>query len=267
MQEQLLMFTIAILLLIVILTFRLMLKYRRQYHDRTMVVRGGSIPTVEPQRLSQAFVRTDLGYGPDAEASMIPRSGMPILGATSDEELWILSVLAKDASVLFEFGTCTGRTAYAWARNSPATARVYTLTLPPDMLDALHVSSVDATEAIRNAQAESVITTYLYTGTDVEHKIIQLYADSKQFDETSLLGACDVIFIDGAHADSFIRSDTAKALRMIKPGGVILWHDYRGEHGDCRDVFTVLNEFARTMKLQHIHGTSLVFYRYEGNSI
>jgi predicted O-methyltransferase YrrM len=267
MPESLLLSIIALLAVALILAIRAMLRYRRRFHERTMVVRGGRIPTVEPEALSPAFRRSELGYGPDAEVSMIPRFGAPVLGATSDEEQWILSVLARNASVLFEFGTCTGRTAYAWARNAPADARVYTLTLPPEMTSTLRVGADDATEAIRNAQAESMITTYLYTGTDVEHKITQLYADSMTFDETSLVGRCDVIFIDGAHADSFIRSDTAKALRMLKPGGVILWHDYRGAHGDCRDVFTVLNEMADTMSLKHIHGTSLVFFRHDGSSI
>ena len=83
--------------------------------------------------------------------------------------------------------------------------------------------------------------------------------DSKTFDETPWAGQCDLVFVDGSHARSYVESDSQKALRLVKPGGLVLWHDYRGHK--LRGVFDTLNQLARTMPLVHIHGTSIVAYR------
>jgi hypothetical protein len=45
---------------------------------------------------------------------------------------------------------------------------------------------------------------------------------------------------------------------MVKPGGIVLWHDYA--HWN-RGVFRALNELARELPLVHIAETSLVAYR------
>jgi hypothetical protein len=47
---------------------------------------------------------------------------------------------------------------------------------------------------------------------------------------------------------------------MVKPGGVVAWHDYRGPMR-AKDVFTVLNKLARGIPLHHIEGTAMVVYR------
>ena len=57
------------------------------------------------------------------------------LGGTSDTEAWILAGLAKTATRIFELGTCTGKTTYLMALNSPEETQVVTMTLPPDATD------------------------------------------------------------------------------------------------------------------------------------
>jgi len=46
---------------------------------------------------------------------------------------------------------------------------------------------------------------------------------------------------------------------MLKPGGLILWHDYRGPWR-ARGVWSTLNALAQSHTLVHIKGTSLVVY-------
>jgi predicted O-methyltransferase YrrM len=70
----------------------------------------------------------------------------------------------------------------------------------------------------------------------------------------------DLIFIDGSHAYSYVMSDTEKALKMLKKGGIVLWHDYRGTR-EAPDVFRALNELAEKLPIVHIAGTSLAAYR------
>jgi hypothetical protein len=58
----------------------------------------------------------------------------------------------------------------------------------------------------------------------------------------------------------FLHSNSEKTLRMLKPGGTILWHDYRGPR-EVPDVYKALGELGKKVPLAHIGGSSLVAYR------
>ena len=201
-----------------------------------------------------------LGHTTATEVAFISIGQTPVVGAPSDYESWILAVLSRQALNMFEFGTCTGRTTYLWARNSSPSARVHTITLHPDQLDTYRGDADDTPDDQADALHESSFQTFVYSGTDVERKIVQLYGDSKAFDHHPFKGQFDLIFVDGSHARSYVESDSEKALQMLKPGGVILWHDYRGAHRSG-GVFDALNALGTTLPLMHIEGTSLVAYR------
>ena len=218
------------------------------------------IPRVPVEQLDAIFAPNEFGPTLATEVALVCRGTMHVQGGTSDFEAWILAVLAKRSALMFEFGTCTGKTAYLWARNLPPGGRVVTLTLGPEQLSQYREGAGDSALATQWAREESTFTRFLYTGTDVEERITQLFGDSKAFDETPYVGRCDVVFVDGSHAHSYVVSDTAKALRMVRPGGIVLWHDYSGPSGAV-DVFRALNELARTLPLVHIAGTTLVAYR------
>lgn len=47
---------------------------------------------------------------------------------------------------------------------------------------------------------------------------------------------------------------------MVRPGGIVLWHDYRGRKR-AEGVFRVLNGLARHLPLVHLAGTNLIAYR------
>lgn len=241
-----------------------LLYYQRKAYRLAHKVAGGAIGMITPPELDGVFEFTEHGFARSTAVLYIGRGSMSVIGATSDYEAWILAVLAKRASRIFEFGTCTGRTTYLMAANAADDATVTTLTLPPAERDTYQAGEKDSTQALDNALAESAFTSFLYSGSDVEHKVRQLFMDSKQLDVTEHSGQYDLIFIDGSHAYSYVKSDTEMAMRMIRPGGIIAWHDYRGSYGDTKDVYVYLNELAATKKLKLIEGTSLVVYRHEG---
>ena len=216
------------------------------------------IPKVALDAFDPRFRAGEFGPTRDAEVAFIGRGTMIVPGGTTDTESWVLAVLARGAHSLFEFGTCTGKTAYLWARNAAPDAVIATLTLPPDQLAAYQADSRDDPGATADARDESRFTRFLYTGTEVEPRIRQLFGDSKTFDESPWSGRCDVVFVDGSHAYSYVKNDAAKALRMVRPGGVVLWHDYA--HWN-RGVYRALNELAREVPLVHLAGTSLVGHR------
>ena len=205
-------------------------------------------------------------FGPtlDAEVRFIGRGAMHVLGGASDVDSWVLAVLAKHAHTMFEFGTCTGKTSYLWAVNSPPDARITTLTLPPESRDVLASREGTDEVAIAIAAGESVCTDFLYSGTEAEAKVTQMFGDSMTFDETPFLGQCDLIFVDGAHSYSYVVSDTAKALRMLRPGGVVLWHDYYPGHVDAQiwGPNMHLEGLVERMPLVHLEGTAIAAYRH-----
>ena len=93
------------------------------------------IRRVPPEAVDPVLKPGPLGPTTETEVSFIGRGPYVVDGGTSDAEAWILAVLARRAKRMFEVGTCTGKTAYLWARNSPADARVTTVTLAPDHLE------------------------------------------------------------------------------------------------------------------------------------
>jgi predicted O-methyltransferase YrrM len=233
------------------------LRYREARKQRG-IVRPWPIRRVEIDRFDARFATTPLGPARDTEIRFI--AGFRVAGGISDLESWILCVLARRAERIFEFGTCTGKTTYLLAANAPPAARVTTLTLKPEDQGAYRAAAGDDAAARDSAIAESAFAAFFYENAPEAAKITQLIGDSKAFDETPFLASCDLVFVDGAHARSYVESDSRKALRMVKPGGIVLWHDYSGRRR-TPGVFAALNALARELPLVHIAGTTLVAYR------
>lgn len=233
------------------------LRERRRRKGRPLFDRS-PVREVAPAEIDPVFRAGPLGYGVETEVALIGDTGST--ATTSDTEAWILCVLAKSARRIFEFGTCSGRTAYLLARNAPEDAEIITLTLSPDTLDSYQPTDddPDSERWAKIAAGESVHTRFVYEDTPVAGKIRQLFGDSKTFDETPYAGTCDLIFIDGSHAESYVRSDSEKAFRMAREGGIIVWHDFSPA---CPGVWRFLNHLGRSRPLMQARGTRLVFAR------
>ncbi len=204
-------------------------------------------------------------HGPTTETEIRTVGAYRVYGGISDFETWIICNLARKAEQIFEFGTATGKTTYLLAANAPQ-AQVTPLTLSPDDLDTYQESAGDTQTDRIAAKDVSRFDSFYYQGTTEENRIVQIFivqifGDNKEFDHASHKGTMDLIFIDGSHAKSYVESDTQKALEMIKPGGVILWHDYRGPKR-AKDVFSVLNNLSKRLDLVWIANTSFVAYRH-----
>jgi len=264
----------ALLLLLLIEAARRILNYRSRlrktelrYESRLKEIEGtfdSVIPLVRLDEFHEVFAQTGLGFNPETEVSFI---GCRVTAGTSCFESWVLSVLAKQATFLFEFGTCTGKTTYLWAKNSPADAKIVTLTLGKDQHADYLAAGEDNLLATRTALDESAFDRFMYSGTPVEHKITQLFGDSKRFDETPYLKQCDLIFIDGSHAYSYVKNDTEKALRMLREGGLLLWHDYRYRNVETVGVRRYLDELSETLPLIRLYETCFVAYRSGTNKV
>jgi predicted O-methyltransferase YrrM len=101
-----------------------------------------------------------------------------------------------------------------------------------------------------------------YRNTEYSSRIRQLYGDSKTLDYTPYVGKVDFVFIDADHTYDGVKSDTGKAFELLRPGGVIVWDDYRwlDVHVECVGVTLFLNEFGKTHSVFNIAGTRFAIY-------
>jgi len=185
------------------------------------------------------------------------------------DELAALALLTRvlEPKRIFEIGTFRGRTAVTFALNCPPDCRVHTLDLPAGATIARDVYAVDR-EFINAGPPGSGISggmhkieqVYEYADTDVAHKIEQLYGDSATFDFAPFDDSVDIVFVDGAHHYAAVRSDTENALRMVRPGGVVIWHDF-ANYGDYNDVIRAVFDTVPRQHVIQLGSTELALYR------
>ncbi|HEY2961170.1 MAG TPA: class I SAM-dependent methyltransferase [Pyrinomonadaceae bacterium] len=144
---------------------------------------------------------------------------------------------------IFEIGTYTGSSTLVMSLNAPHETEILTLDLAPG-------------ETIGSA----------FRNTTQSARIQQLYGNSLTFDYTPYNGTVDLVLVDANHSYECVKSDTEKALALLRPGGVIVWDDYRwlDIHSECSGVTLFLNEFQATRPLYSIAGTRFAIYLDHG---
>jgi predicted O-methyltransferase YrrM len=153
------------------------------------------------------------------------------------------------ARKVFEIGTYDGNTTLNLAAKIPDDGCVTTDDLPQNW-DRQFVYNVPNNRW--NVTDRNRIGIQ-FQGTNYEPRIRQVLGDSAKLDRSQLDGPFDLIFIDGCHYRDYVKADTDNALRNIRAGGVIVWHDY----GDIKDVSKVVDETARRITVRVVRGTRL----------
>ena len=153
---------------------------------------------------------------------------------------------------VFEFGTYLGRTTYHLALGQYV-EEVITLDLSPVGPYPADLKIGRAVRAVHDRGLQG----HFYQGTDAARRIVQLHGDSRTFDYGPYAGRMDLVFVDGGHTYELVANDTERALTLVRPGGVIVWHDFAPKG---RDVARLARELARTRPLFWIRDTSLLVY-------
>ena len=189
---------------------------------------------------------------------------IPIEEIVRDDEMEMpLSELVSLAGVtqlvqpqrIFEFGTYLGASTLVIAQNSPADSQLFTLDLDP----------ATCNQAMRRAGYSFTLTFQpgeRFHYTPEATRIHQLYGGLEPFDFTPYYGTMDLVLVDADHSYDFVKADTAVALKLIKPGGVIVWDDYtwKDQYPECVGVTRCLNELADSKPIYRIAQTRFGIY-------
>jgi predicted O-methyltransferase YrrM len=140
-----------------------------------------------------------------------------------------LSVLMRKANArrAFEFGTHRGVSTTQLAANLAEDGELFTLDLPSgDRRTQFDLDNPGDQEVAVSRQKADLIPE------ELRHRIRFLEGDSAKFDPGPYRGSMDFIFVDAAHTAEYVRNDSEKAWAMLRPGGIVAWHDCRPQTPD-----------------------------------
>lgn len=136
----------------------------------------------------------------------------------------LMALHETGAKRVLEIGTFDGNTTVNIAQNLPDDGIVVTVDLPVEDPPKDYAIAID--DPTKKNVTDRRIVGAQFKGHPAEKRIRQVFGDTAKLDWTTFGGPFDVVFIDGCHAYEYVKSDTEKALAVVKKGGIILWHDY-----------------------------------------
>lgn len=153
---------------------------------------------------------------------------------------------ARQPQNIFEIGTFDGSTSLLLARTVPI-AHVYSLNLAAEDIKSKggREAQSRATESFRSAPEGNRIT--------------QLFGDSRVFDFGPYYDRMDLVIVDGGHKSDCVIPDTENALRMVAPGGMVVWDDYSPRYPD---VIEAVDDAAERhgLLVRRLDSTELAIY-------
>ncbi|MES2924210.1 MAG: class I SAM-dependent methyltransferase [Verrucomicrobiota bacterium] len=197
------------------------------------------IPTIDVLDICPGTQRWTLQSFPSAGASVSPM------------ECAALAALSRliGASRVFEFGTYKGVSTTQLALNVGDGGMVFTLDLPEDHPAYSLPIPKPEERAIAAEGGKGILIPR-----DLVDRVTFLSSDSATFDESPYHATIDLVFVDGAHSFEYVKSDSEKGWKMLRPGGILAWHDCTPSHAD---VVRYIKESH--LGAQRVSGTALAF--------
>jgi Methyltransferase domain len=76
---------------------------------------------------------------------------------------------------------------------------------------------------------------------------------------TSHCNTRDMVFVDASHAYEYVKGDTERALSLLKPDGLLIWHDYGEWPGVTQALNGLYRGDARFAGMRQVAETTLCF--------
>ncbi len=148
-----------------------------------------------------------------AEIGAAPLRG-PFSRYLNATETAILATLIGSVNprVMIEFGCNRGITAKRLLENVPTLQRYIGIDVPPDYETVLWCQQ---SEVPRHAGCDAAD----------DARFLLLTAPSWSI-RAEQLEPCDAVFIDGDHSAAAVTHESVLARALLRPGGIICWHDY-----------------------------------------
>lgn len=166
----------------------------------------------------------------------------------ADNEVVLGLLVAAKPDRLLEIGTGLGAMTACLSRWSPDGSLTFSLGLSPSMESSHPVRQQDGE---RDGWASRVAH---YGTTD---KIVLLLGDSLTYN-FARWAPYDFVFIDGAHDERHVKSDSERLYPLTRSGGFIVWHDY-GSRAEWVKVSEVLGALPWRETVTHVLGTEVAF--------
>ncbi|MGH7120408.1 MAG: FkbM family methyltransferase [Acetobacteraceae bacterium] len=131
-----------------------------------------------------------------------------------------------------EFGTWEGWGVVLCAES--CAARIWTINLPEGERDAfgapVYSASLEPAPDLTGSPVAGDAGSHIgwrYKAAGFADRVQQILCDSRDFPSHEFApGFFDTILIDGGHTTEVVTSDTGKALPLLRPGGLLMWHDF-----------------------------------------
>jgi predicted O-methyltransferase YrrM len=180
---------------------------------------------------------------PEVDVTRLPKVSIEEILADVNEatviSLWALPQVARSINLheaacigallklvrarrVFEFGTYRGFSTTQIVLNMPPDGRVFTLDLPlTNLTTKFELDTPGEFEVVQDTRKGELIPN------ELRERITFMAQDSALFDPKPYEGTMDLVFVDGAHTAEYVKNDSEKGWQMLRPGGVICWHDCR----------------------------------------
>lgn len=228
--------------------------------DHCWTHRAGVV-TIKPKVL---FLKIEAeNPGPVPMKVNVPSSGLGSVTLLEAAALISIVKLIRPRKI-FEFGTFLGYSTALLVENSDTDCPVYSLDLgeshaSEDSIDSYADADLrrdgNINDAYLRAVQRAAAPRYLGGLSDVDKaRVTLLQQDSRTFDPAAhdLVGAVDLVFVDGGHDLETVAIDTANARKMIGDSGIILWHDFKSTlHGDVTTFVEALAKDELVIHIQH----------------
>jgi hypothetical protein len=161
------------------------------------------------------------------------------------QELIVLTKVVDHlkAKRVVEFGTAEGRTALNIALHLPPGGEIITLDLPP-------------------VPGQNEVG-FFYWDQPAKTRIKQIFASVDSWDYRPYRASAELVFCDACDRMPGLAAEAYQAFSVVKPGGVILRHDYSTAEGPTR----FWEWLARELPVFQIEGTVMLCLRVDSEEV
>ena len=163
--------------------------------------------------------------------------------------IWTAKLKSKK---VLEVGTYDGNTALNMAANLEDGGQVVTIDLGEGEESEL---ALEVEERLRNVVDQRIVGEQ-FKDTPESARIRQVLGDSATLEWSKIGGPFDLAFIDGCHDYPYVVSDTKNVVSVMRPGGVVIWHDYTSMPSVAKGVDEMAHLFD---SLYAVKGTRLAY--------